>query len=106
MAAAAFAGATTTGAITSTKPKITREGNTFFIQNEDHTLGGVLVEVLQHDPRVAFSAYKVKDNVLTLTIETSFDATAILNETMTHIIQHVRAIRTAYAAGLDAYRHK
>jgi DNA-directed RNA polymerase subunit L len=105
MATAAFAG-TTTGAITSTLPKVTRQGNTFFIQNEDHTLGGVLVEVLQHDPRVAFSAYKVKDNVLTLTIETSFDATAILSETMTHVLQDVRALRTAYAAGLDAYKNK
>jgi DNA-directed RNA polymerase subunit L len=105
MATAAFPGATSS-AIASTVPKVTREGNTFFIQNEDHTLGGVLVEVLQHDPRVAFSGYKVKDNVLTLTIETMFDATAILSETMTHVVQHVRAIRTAYAAGMDAYVHK
>ena len=105
MATAAFPGTTTT-TVASTIPKVTREGNTFFIQNEDHTLGGVLVEVLQHDPRVAFAAYKVKDNVLTLTIETSFDATAILSETMTHVIQHVRAIRTAYAEGLATYLHK
>ncbi len=83
-------------------PKIIREGNTFLIQNEDHTLGGVLVEVLQHDPRVAFTGYKVKDHVLTLTIETSGDATAILNETMTFILQHVRNIKAAYRAGLDA----